>query len=77
MPITEVVFVVFKQDPETLEILRTSEHKMFETVKGVPGMLYALRGTLLEDNGQAVDPSTQRRVFTLGKLKVFNLSFLI
>ncbi|EHK41607.1 uncharacterized protein TrAtP1_005114 [Trichoderma atroviride] len=65
MPITEVVFPVFKLDPETLATLQAAAPTMFSTIKGVPGLLNLLRGPLLEENGQAVDPSTHRSVLSL------------
>lgn len=67
MPITEIVFPVFKLDPETLSTLQAAAPTMFSTIKGVPGLLNLLRGPLLEENGQAVDPNTHRSVLSLGK----------
>ncbi|PNP38108.1 hypothetical protein TGAM01_v201371 [Trichoderma gamsii] len=65
MPLTEVVFPVFKLDPETLATLQAATPTLFSTIKGVPGLLNFLRGPLLEENGQAVDPSTHRSVLSL------------
>jgi hypothetical protein len=69
MPLTEVVFPVFKLDPETLATLQAATPTLFSTIKGVPGLLNFLRGPLLEENGQAVDPNTHRSVLSLGKLR--------
>lgn len=69
MPITEIVFPLFKLDPESLAGLKAATPTMFETVKNVGGLLNLVRGPLLEENGQAVDPNTHRSILSLGKPK--------
>lgn len=71
MPITEVVFPTFKLDPESLTALQAATPTMFSSVKGVGGLLNLVRGPLVEENGQAVDPNTHRSVLSLGKPNIF------
>lgn len=78
MPITEVVFPLFKLDPESLAALKAATPTLFASVKDVGGLLTLVRGPLLEENGQAVDPNTHRSVLSLGKPKfVVDLLLLI
>ncbi|PTB46018.1 uncharacterized protein TrAFT101_004501 [Trichoderma asperellum] len=65
MPITEVVFPLFKLDPESLAALKAATPTLFASVKDVGGLLTLVRGPLLEENGQAVDPNTHRSVLSL------------
>ncbi|KAL6909239.1 hypothetical protein GGI43DRAFT_394906 [Trichoderma evansii] len=65
MPITEIVFPLFKLDPESLAGLKAATPTMFESVKNVGGLLNPFRGPLLEENGQAVDPNTHRSILSL------------
>ncbi|KAJ8099024.1 hypothetical protein POJ06DRAFT_126368 [Lipomyces tetrasporus] len=59
MPVTELVFPLYKPDPQSLEELKQKENQIFQSFCGVEGLKAAFRGVVLEDNGVAVDPKTR------------------
>jgi hypothetical protein len=67
MPITELIFPVFKQDSQTLAGLKEKAPEIFQTFSGVEGLQAAFRGPILEENGSAVDPKSAKSVLVLGK----------
>lgn len=69
MPITEVIFPLFKLDPESLAGRDAAIASMFTAMQGVVGIQNLVRGPLLEENGQPIDPNTYRSVISLGKPK--------
>jgi hypothetical protein len=75
MPLTEIVSPEFKLDPESLAALQEAEPRLFSSVKDIPGLWNFLRGPILEENGQDVDPAKLRSVLALGKAQNTILSF--
>jgi hypothetical protein len=67
MPVTELVFPLYKPDSQSLEELKQKEHQIFQSFYGVEGLEAAFHGVVLEDNGVAVDPIKPRGVLVLGK----------
>jgi hypothetical protein len=67
MPITELVFVSYKTDSESVAALKEKESEIFKHFSGVKGLQAKFRGPILEDNGAIVDPKSIRSVLVLGK----------
>ena len=66
MPVTELLFPLYKPESQSLEELKQKEQQIFQSFYGVEGLQAAFHGVVLEDNGVAVDPKT-RGVLVLGK----------
>jgi hypothetical protein len=49
MPVTELVFPLYKPDSQSLEELKQKEHQIFQSFYGVEGLEAAFHGVVLED----------------------------
>lgn len=68
MPVTELVFLSYKPDPQSLAELKAKENQIFQSFSGVPGLEKACRGIILEEDGVCVDAASMRNVLALGML---------
>lgn len=67
MPVTELVFPLYKPDSQSLAELKQKENEIFQSLSSVEGLNVAFCGVVLEDNGVAVDSKNTRGVLVLGK----------
>lgn len=67
MPITELVFPLYKLDPQSLVGLKENEQQIFGCFAGVEGLLKLFRGPIMEDSGTTVDLKAIRSVLAIGK----------
>lgn len=67
MPVTEIVFPVFKSDPESVATLKENQSDIFQNFSGVRGLEAAFYGHILEENSTPVDPNNMRKILILGE----------
>jgi len=77
MPITELVFPLYKLDPQSLAGLKEKTPEIFQSFSGVEGLQAAFRGPILEEDGAAVDLQSMRSVLVLGRLSHACLTTLL
>jgi hypothetical protein len=67
MPITELLWPVWKSDAESLAAVQSHEKFIGETFESSNGLHFTYTGRILEENGAPVDNPATRGIFVLGK----------
>ncbi|KAL4869036.1 hypothetical protein BDV12DRAFT_196657 [Aspergillus spectabilis] len=65
MPITELIFPVWKTDPRSVAGLKQSEPEIFKHFCGVEGLEARFRGAIVEANGITVKPESLKSLIVL------------
>ncbi|KAL5343604.1 hypothetical protein BJX70DRAFT_393663 [Aspergillus crustosus] len=65
MPITELIFPVWKTDPQSVANLKQSEPQIFKHFSGLNGLEAGFRGSITEANGAVVKPESLKTMLVL------------
>ncbi|KAL4882527.1 hypothetical protein BJY04DRAFT_217021 [Aspergillus karnatakaensis] len=65
MPITELIFPVWKTDPQSVASLKEKETEVFKHFSGIKGLEATFRGPVSEANGASVKPESLKTLIVL------------
>lgn len=77
MTITELLWPVFKPDPQTQAEFAAKAPEIFSHFVGIPGLRHFFRGRALFDKGEPVDEGSGRGALILGSLTHLFFYYLI
>ncbi|KAK9368565.1 hypothetical protein V1509DRAFT_73810 [Lipomyces kononenkoae] len=65
MPITELVFPSYKQDPASIAGLKEKENQIIQSFANIDGLTRFHHGEILEEDGISVKPESMKRILIL------------